>query len=154
MPKPTPEDLQEAKRQRAAERAIQIQQEAEEEARRQRKNEWLIQAREQYTKLFSVVSLLYDEVDKLTKKRAEEPVTQLYLKKTNQAVESVKELLAGEEEVDFFAAGIDEDLHSIVAAGDLPARQDMLLILREARAALERFEHRHAKEWRMFGDYY
>jgi len=144
MPTPTPEELREAKKRKAEERR---QQEEEELEKYGRRSEWLRRAKAQYAQLNSVAGLLYDEVDKLAKKRPEDPVTKLYVNKTNQLIASVKDLLAEEAADDAFAADLENDLNSIVTAGDLPERQDVLLILRETRAALSRFQSRHQRDW-------
>lgn len=92
-----------------------------------------------YKKLVSVVNALYLEVDKLAKKWPEAPTTQLYVDKTNQAIKAVKELMRDEKD-EFI-----EELQIFIPAGDLPEHRDVLLILGQIKAALDRFEEIYSR---------
>jgi len=114
---------------------------------------WVDSARKRYEALKTIVDALYDEVDKLSRKKPDDPVTQLYLDRTNRIVGQVKSLLREDAEIagesDDLAADITDDLKTLVPAGDMPERQDVLLVLRETKAALDRLEARYRKDWRM-----
>lgn len=119
----------------------------------QQRASWMQSAQKRYEALKTIVDALYDEVDKLSRKKPDDPVTQLYLDRTNRIVGQVKDLLREEAEIagesDDLAADITDDLRTLVPAGDMPERQDVLLVLRETRAALHRLETRYRKEWSM-----
>ena len=114
---------------------------------------WVHSAQKRYEALKTIVDALYDEVDKLSRKKPDDPVTQLYLDRTNRIVGQVKSLLREDAEIagesDDLVADITDDLRTLVPAGDMPERQDVLLVLRETKAALDRLEARYHKDWRM-----
>ena len=145
MPRLTPEELKAAKRRRAEERVAEerrISEEREMAAKRDAERKaWLAEAKEGHKQLASAVESLYTEVDKLAKKWPTMPVSQLTLDRTNKAIRAVRKLL--ETEANDFATDINE----IVAAGDLPEHRDVLLILGELRAALQRFKEKYQSEW-------
>ena len=88
--------------------------------------------RTQY-KLLSSVSLgLYDELDKLSKKAPAEPVTDLVLTQINDVIREIKELAKDDTYV--------QRLNEFVAAGDNPEQRDVVVVLRQLRQGLERFE--------------
>lgn len=140
----TPEELKEARRQKA-------QQQAEEERRalEQAKRTFRelserhaeleqLQARnrdmtKQREKIWSVVQALYDEIDKLAKKAPREPVSDLTIEMMNQAISSMRSLLTSAN--DEFA----DEIKILVPAGTPPETRDVLLILAQMRAALLRF---------------
>ena len=134
MAKPTPSQLQEAKRKKAEEK------EAQQMQRRERLN-WLAEAEKRHRQLESVLDGIYDEADKLSRKWPNMPVTQLTLDKTNKALQAVRQLL--KDENDDFVEGMNE----IVPAGDMPECRDIVLVLRGAKEALKRFERQHRDEW-------
>lgn len=144
MPKLTPEELKAArqlKAQQQAETERQAQEEydsavnaiGEQRAELERREELKRNARKQRDKIESVVEALYNEIDKLAKKAPREPVTDMTVKMTNQAISALRELLADSH--DEFA----DQIAAIVPAGDLPETRDVLLLLGQMRAALVRF---------------
>ena len=90
----------------------------------------------------SVVNTLYEEMDKLSRKWPDMPVSKLQLDKTNKAVRAVRELLKDEGD-DFL-----EDVNELVAAGDSIESRDVVLTLSELRSALHRLPQRYQEEWR------
>jgi hypothetical protein len=135
MPRKTPAELQEAKKEAQARR------EAEARARQERLN-WLIVAKERTNQLQNVTSGLYDEFDKQARKWPTMPVTERQLGRVNKLLGAVRELLQAEN--DDFVEGLED----FVPAGDLPETRDVVLVLREANDALFRFERIHEPEWR------
>jgi hypothetical protein len=142
MPRKTPEELADARRARAAERAEAEKREAEKREAEEARLEWLIGAKERSEQLQSVCEGYYDELGKQTRKWPTMPVTRRTVDRVNKLLGEVRKLL--EDEEDDFAAGLDD----IVPAGDLPENRDVVLILREVRDALGRFEQEHTSDWR------
>jgi protoporphyrinogen oxidase len=131
----TQQELQQARK------AAQAEREAEEQERQKRLN-WLFEAKERHAQLVSVADGLYNELDKLARKWPSMPVTERQVTKVNRLLGAVRQLL--EDEGDEFADALDE----VVPAGDMPETRDIVLILREARDALDRFESKYESEWR------
>lgn len=88
--------------------------------------------RSRYALLSSVSHGLYEEIDKLTKKAPAEPVTDLILSQVNDVIREVKELAADDPYV--------QRLNEFVAAGDNPEQRDVVVVLRQLRQGLARFE--------------
>jgi hypothetical protein len=86
----------------------------------------------QYVLLSSVSKGLYDELDKLSKKAPAEPVTDLVLTQVNDVIREIKELAKDDLYV--------QRLNEFVAAGDNPEHRDVVVVLRQLRQGLERFE--------------
>lgn len=86
----------------------------------------------QQAKVASTTHALYIEIDKLAKKSPRDEVSQLTVDMTNRAITALKALFDGT--LDEFA----EQIVPIVPAGDLPETRDVLLLLGQMRAALER----------------
>jgi hypothetical protein len=135
MARKTPQELAEARK------AAQAAREAE-ALEEQRHLNWLLEAKERHAQLEDVAIGLYDELDKLAKKWPSMPVTERQLAKANKLLAAVRELLA--DEGDEFADGLED----FVPAGDMPETRDVVLVLREAKDALGRFEREHEPEWR------
>lgn len=153
MPRPSPEELNAARARKAAERVAEEARQAEEEEREVREAQ--VRAETYRTRLervrvmkprqehlLSVVNTLYEEVDKLSRKWPDMPVSKLQLDKTNKAVRAVRNLLKDEGD-DFL-----EDINELVAAGDPVESRDVVLTLGELRSALNRLPQRHQEEWR------
>jgi hypothetical protein len=87
--------------------------------------------------LRSVLAGLYDEIDKLTKKAPADEITELGLRQVNAVITGVKELLAGDPFID----AIDP----FVPAGENPEHRDVLLILRQLKQGLDRWELRRRR---------
>jgi hypothetical protein len=135
MVRQTPQQLQAAKKAAAAKREA-------EERKEQEHLTFLILARERHGQLVSVADGLYEEFDKIGRKWPSMPITERQLGKVNKLLGSVRELLKDEE--DEFADALDD----FVPAGDMPETRDVVLVLREARDALDRFEREYEPEWR------
>jgi hypothetical protein len=75
---------------------------------------------------------LYDEVDKLVKIMPKEPITPLQLKLTNYLVGEAKALLSEDTAICQVEIFVDET--------DLPEYRDVIIVLRQIRQGLERFE--------------
>ena len=135
MPRLTAQELREAKGAREAEREAA-------ERKQQEVLNWLLDARERHDRLESVATGLYEELDKIARKWPTMPVTERQVAKVNKLLGAVRELLKDEE--DEFA----DELDDLVPAGDLPETRDVVLLLRQASDALQRFEGRHQGKWR------
>ena len=84
-------------------------------------------------KLLSSVSLgLYEEVDKLAKKAPAEPVTDLVLTQVNDVIREIKGLVKDDPYV--------QRLQEFVPAGDNQEQRDFVVVLRQLRQGLQRFE--------------
>lgn len=153
MPRLSPEELNAARARKAQERADEVARQAEEEEREYREAQIraeTYQARLERIRamkprqehLLSVVNTLYEEVDKLSRKWPDMPVSKLQLDKTNKAVRAVRDLFKDEGD-DFL-----EDVNELVAAGDPIESRDVVLTLSELRSALNRLPHRYQEEWR------
>lgn len=90
-----------------------------------------------HAELDNVVSALYEEVDKLTRKWPIAPVSDRQLVRTNKAVKAVRDFVSvdGDEFV--------EDIEEFVPAGDMPENRDVTMLLRELKEALTRYHSRH-----------
>lgn len=163
MAKLTPAELQEAKRRRAeereaeerrlaAERAEKARIEAEDRERQARERAEalkrqqervaaLADMRNRYQQLASVTTALYEELKPLTHKWPTMPVTDLTIAKVNKAIRAVRDLMKAEGD-DFV-----EDINEIVDAGDKPEYRDVLLVVTEMRAGLQRFRAKYHREW-------
>ena len=135
MVRQTPQQLQEAKK------AAQAQRDAAEREEQERLT-WLLLARERHAQLSSVADGLYEEFDKVAKKWPSMPITERQLIKVNKLLGSVRGLL--KDEGDEFADALDD----FVPAGDMPETRDVVLVLREARDAMRRFEREYQSHWR------
>ena len=91
-----------------------------------------LSAKRAYAMLFSEITGLYDEMDKLAKKVPNEPVTDLQLKILNSFISKAKYLLSGDTIID--------EVEVFVAAGDNPEYRDVVTVLRQLRQGLERFK--------------
>lgn len=134
MARLTPKELQQARQAKEAER------QAEAEAAEQR-DQWLIAAQERSNQLQSVADGLYEEVDKIARKWPAMPVTERTVTRVNNVLGAIRDLLK-EEEDDFI-----DGLEDLVPAGDMPETRDVVLTLREARDALDRFDGNYRLEW-------
>jgi len=84
-------------------------------------------------KLLSSVSLgLYEEVDKLSKKAPAEPVTDLVLSQVNDVIREIKGLVKDDPYV--------QRLEEFVPAGNNQEQRDFVVVLRQLRQGLQRFE--------------
>lgn len=153
MPRKTPQELLEAKRQRAEERRQAEEQrrleverrEAEQRAEEQRE----MQRRsdegelfERHAALESYVTGIYDEVSKLSNKRSVDKVSERMVERANRAIRSAQELLADEND-----PFLDE-IEGFIPAGDDIEARDVVLTLRQVKDALDRMKKRHINDWR------
>lgn len=163
MARLTPAELQEAKRKRADEREAeerrvtqeraekarieaeererQVRERAEAQKRQQERLAALSEMRNRHQQLANVTAALYEELKPLTHKWPTMPVTDLTIAKVNKAVRAVRDLMKSEND-DFV-----EDINEIVDAGDKPENRDVLLVLTEMRAGLQRFRTKYHREW-------
>lgn len=135
MARLTPKQLQDAKKARQAERDAEAQAEAA-------YVEGLIEAQGRHEQLANVANGLYDELDKHSRKWPSMVVTERTVARVNKLLRAVRDLL--EREDDDFVDALEE----IVPAGDLPETRDVVMTLREAKDALDRFESRYEAVWR------
>ncbi len=153
MARLTTEELQEAKRRKAEERAAEQERLAKkqqaEAAEREREAQeraahmdYLTKTKERHAQLASVVDALSTEADKFSLKYPTMPVSKLTLERTNKAILAVKGLL--KDEGDDFV----DDIAEFIPAGDDPEYRDVALTLRELKAALGRFQWKYRNEWR------
>lgn len=83
--------------------------------------------------LLQSVSLgLYEEIEKLCKKAPAESLTDLALQQINDVIRDTKEMVTADIYV--------QRLNEFVAAGDNPELRDALMVLRQIRTGLERFQ--------------
>ncbi len=145
MARRTPAELVEARKAAAAARAeeARAQAEAEDKAERELRayNERLRTSREKHRQLVSAADGIYDEIDKLSRKWPTVPVTERMVARTNKVLTETRALFA--DEPDMFIDGLDD----IVSAGNPPETRDVVLILREARDALTRYEAKYDADW-------
>jgi hypothetical protein len=134
---PTPQEKAAQTRERKRQEAEQkrLEEERQELAEQQKRGEELRQGlrmKQAYAMLFSEMTGLYDEMDKLAKKAPNEPVTNLQLKVLNSFIKKAKHLLSGDT--------IINEVEVFVAAGDNPEYRDAVTVLRQIRQGLERFK--------------
>ncbi len=135
MARLTPAELNAAKKAR--------QEEAEMAARkREDEREALEQQKSRSEQLSSALKALYDEMDKLNRKSPAMNISELSLGRVNKTIRSVKELLA-EAQDDF----VDE-IAEFVPAGDMPEYRDVVLVLSQLKAGLERYQSKRRASWR------
>lgn len=92
--------------------------------------EFLKETDEDWELLGSVLLGMYEEIEKLTKKTPVDEISDLALRRINQAIKMTKEILAGDPFVD--------SIESFVATGENPEYRDVLMILRDLRQGLSR----------------
>jgi predicted nuclease with TOPRIM domain len=134
MARKTPQELQEAKRAAQDQREREAREADEDRA-------WLAEAEQRHDQLENVANGLYQELDKLARKWPSMSITELQLNKVNKLLAAVRQLVA--DDGDEFADGLED----FVPAGDMPETRDAVLVLREARDALQRFARRYGSEW-------
>jgi hypothetical protein len=152
MPRLSTNELNAARARKAQERAAEGARQAEEEEREFQESQARAESyRERFERvrtmksrqehLLSVVSTIYEEVDKLSRQWPDMPVSKLQLDKTNKAVRAVRELLKDEGD-DFL-----DDINELVAAGDPIESRDVVLTLGELKSALARLPKQYQGEW-------
>jgi len=97
-----------------------------------------------HRELTSAAAGIYDEIEKLNRKWPTVPVTPRMVARTNKLLGEIRDLLKDDED------GFIDGLEDIVPAGDQPETRDVVLILREAKDALDRFGNKYQREWRPF----
>ena len=88
--------------------------------------------------LESVSAGLYDETDKLAKKAAVDEITDLALSQVNDLIREAKEFLVKDPYV--------QKYNEFVAAGNNPQYRDVVMVLRQIRQGLDRFQTTNAVE--------
>jgi len=140
MPRPSPKELQEAKRARQKER--------EDMARKQREErEQAEKEKARLEQLVSATVALYDEMDKLNRKAPAMTISLLSLERVNKIIKSAKDLMQQEKD-DFI-----EETKEFVPAGDMPEYRDVVLVLGQLKAGLDRFRESHGRHWQSLGIY-
>ena len=142
MPRPTPEQLQEAKRRKAEERRQLEEQERIEREQDMARAKRIDALKDEHAQLDSFVTGVYEELSKLNVKWPNLPVSKLQLEQTNRAIRQLKEVMKDEQ--DEFV----EDIHEFVPAGDLPEARDVVLVLRQIKQTLKRLENKYQRAWR------
>ena len=112
----------------------QQQQRAEEDARCEELRQWM-SSKLSYEMIKSELTGLYDEVDKLVRILPKEPITPLQLKIINDLIRKAKSLLAEDTAID--------QVEMFVSEGGMPEYRDVMIVLRQIRQGLERFEARN-----------
>ena len=86
---------------------------------------------EKFEDLNSVLEGMYDEIDKLAKKKPIDLATELMVEQVNGIISETQELISDDSYI--------EKLDVFVPAGDLPEIRDVLFVLRQIRQGMERF---------------
>ena len=140
MPRLSPRELQEAKRARQEEREAMARKRSEEK-------EQAAKEKARHEQLVSVTAALYDEMDKLNRKAPAMTISQLSLERVNKLIKSAKDLM--QQEKDDFV----EEIVEFVPAGDMPEYRDVVLVLGQLKAGLDRFRQSRTKYWGNLGVY-
>jgi len=140
MPRLSPKELQEAKRARQEEREAMARKRGEEK-------EQAAKEKARHEQLVSVTVALYDEMDKLNRKAPAMTISQLSLERVNKLIKSAKDLMQQEKD-DFI-----EEIVEFVPAGDMPEYRDVVLVLGQLKAGLDRFRQSRTKYWESPGVY-
>ncbi len=145
MPRLSPEELKKVRKKKQKERKETEKREREEWETEQREREAeKVKASTQQTRseqLISVSNALYEEMDKLNRKAPAMEISTLSLDRINKVIKSVKELMKDEED-DFI-----EEISEFVPAGDMPEYRDVVLVLSQLKAGLDRFCASYRKYW-------
>lgn len=96
------------------------------------RREELVKDKKQLALLQSVSEGLYEEIDKLSKKAPAESLTDLAYSQVNDVIRESKLLIPEDPFI--------QRLNEFVAAGDYPEHRDAVIVLRQIRQGLERFE--------------
>lgn len=140
MPRLSPKELQEAKRARQEEREAMARKRSEEKEQAEKE-------KARHEQLVSVTAALYDEMDKLNRKAPAMTISQLSLERVNKLIKSAKDLMQQERD-DFI-----EEIVEFVPAGDMPEYRDVVLVLGQLKAGLDRFGESRTKHWENHGVY-
>ena len=98
---------------------------------------------EKFEDLNNVLEGMYDEIDKLTKKKTIELATDLIVEQVNSTLGEIQELLTDDSHI--------AKLKKFVPAGDLPEVRDVLFVLRQACQGMERFSKKLNQEEEKIG---
>src|ERR1051325_6427729 len=109
----------------------QQQQRAEEDARYEELRQW-ISSKLAHEMIKSELSGFYDEMDKLVRILPREPITPLQLKITDDLLRKAKSLLSEDPVID--------QVERFAGEASLPEYRDVIIVLRQIRQGLERFE--------------
>ena len=93
---------------------------------------------EKFEDLNNVLEGMYDEIDKLVKKKSMDPATELIVEQANSIIREIREFMTHDPYI--------EKLNTFVPAGDLPEVRDVLLALRLARQRMEYFSNKLNQE--------
>ena len=107
------------------------QQRGEEDARCEELREW-ISSKLAHEMIKSELIGFYDEMDKLVRILPREPITPLQLKITDDLLRKAKSLLSEDPVID--------QVEIFAGEASLPEYRDVIIVLRQIRQGLERFE--------------
>jgi hypothetical protein len=117
----------------------------EEKQKREEEREKEELKKSRLNQLMSTAGALYEEIDKLNKKAPSMGISALTLQRVNKVIKSIKEFMIDEND-DF----VDE-IQEFFPAGDMPEYRDVVLVLSQLRAGLNRYELSHRDRWRNLG---
>lgn len=135
MARLTPEQLQEAKRQKQEQRRIEEEEQAAAVEQQNAQLRSLEQTKRDLNRLEGVVDNLYNEMDKLSKKAPADQITELAMGRVNDVISRGKRLMEGDEYID--------PIELFVPAGDRPEHRDIVLVLSELREGIKRAIREH-----------
>jgi uncharacterized protein (DUF3084 family) len=141
-PRPTPEELKKAREQKKreqeqAEQERMKEQEQMERLRRQRRREEY-KLRIRWEQVSSELNGLYEELDKIYRKAPEEQISNLTVENVNNLIKDTKQIIQGDPYVD--------RIKEFVPAGDNPEYRDVVMVIRQLRQGLDRFERSYLPE--------
>jgi len=88
--------------------------------------------------LDSVLEGMYEEIEKLTKKKPIELATDLMVDQVNDIIEEIQKLITDDDYI--------KKLKTFVPAGDLPELRDVLFVLKQLQQGMKRFSEKLEKE--------
>ena len=127
-PRPTPQELRKAKERKKKER-----EEMESQQRKLRIAE--IKTRISWAQISSELDGLYEELDKIYKKAPAEQISDLTVENVNQLIKDTKGIIEDDPYID--------RVKEFVPAGDNPEYRDVIVVLRQLRQGLDRFQRGH-----------
>lgn len=124
-PRLTPEELKKARERKKKEK-----EEMEKQQRITRMEE--IKTKIKWEQISSELGGLYMEIDKIYKKAPEEQISDLTVKNVNQLIKDTKDTIQGDPYID--------RVKEFFPAGDNPEYRDVIIVLKQLRQGLDRFE--------------
>jgi len=124
-PRLTPQELKRAKERKRKEREKMLKQQ-----RIAKKEE--IKTKIKWKQISSELNGLYEELDKIYKKAPEEQISDLTVENVNQLIKDTKEIIKEDPYI--------ERIEQFVPAGDNPEYRDAIVVLKQLRQGLDRFQ--------------